>query len=95
MEIAQLQQTLRRTYIDRDEKRGPDTTFRWLTEEVGELAKALRRGKHDELELEFSDVLAWLASLANLTGVDLEQAAARYAKGCPKCGASPCGCAFE
>jgi NTP pyrophosphatase (non-canonical NTP hydrolase) len=94
MEIAELQQVLRRTYFERDSARGPDATFRWLTEEVGELAKALRHGDHDELEHEFSDVLAWLASLANLTGVELETAAARYARGCPRCGASPCTCEF-
>lgn len=94
MEISELQATLRRTYYQRDAKRGPDATFRWLTEEVGELAKALRRGDRDELELEFSDVLAWLASLANLSGVDLEEAMARYADGCPKCGRSPCTCDF-
>ena len=78
MEISELQATLRRTYYQRDARRGRDATFRWLTEEVGELAKALRRGDQDELELEFSDVLAWLTSLANLTGVDLERAASRY-----------------
>ena len=94
MEISELQQTLRRTYYRRDAKRGRDATFRWLTEEVGELAKALRRAEPDELELEFSDVLAWLASLANLTGVDLEEAMARYAESCPKCGCSPCECDF-
>ena len=94
MDISELQSTLQRTYYQRDAKRGQDATFRWLTEEVGELAKALRRGDHDELELEFSDVLAWLASLANLTGVDLEEAMARYADGCPKCGHSPCVCDF-
>jgi len=94
MEISELQSTLRRTYYRRDAKRGRDATFRWLTEEVGELAKALRHGREDELEHEFSDVLAWLASLANLTGVDLEQAMARYAQGCPKCGGSPCACDF-
>ncbi|HEU4526848.1 MAG TPA: MazG nucleotide pyrophosphohydrolase domain-containing protein [Actinomycetota bacterium] len=94
MEISELQATLRRAYYQRDAKRGPDATFRWLTEEVGELAKALRRGDQDELELEFSDVLAWLASLANLSGVDLEQAMTRYADGCPKCGRSPCTCDF-
>lgn len=95
MEIAELQETLRRTYYERDAERGPDATFRWLTEEVGELARALRRGDRDNLVLEFSDVLAWLASLANLTGVDLEEAARRYAGGCPKCGASPCVCELE
>lgn len=94
MEITELQRTLRRTYFDRDAARGPDATFRWLTEEVGELAKALRGGDRDALVHEFGDVLAWLASLANLTDVDLELAAARYAKGCPKCGSTPCTCVF-
>jgi NTP pyrophosphatase (non-canonical NTP hydrolase) len=95
MEIAELQRTMRATYYERDAKRGRDATFRWLTEEVGELARALRHGDRQELELEFSDVLAWLASLANLTGVDLEKAVARYATGCPKCGASPCTCELD
>lgn len=94
MEISELQGTLRRTYFERDAERGADATFRWLTEEVGELARALRHGERDELVLEFSDVLAWLASLANLVDVDLEEAASRYATGCPKCGRSPCTCAF-
>jgi NTP pyrophosphatase (non-canonical NTP hydrolase) len=94
MEISELQTTLRRTYYERDAKRGRDATFRWMTEEVGELARALRHGDHDELVLEFSDVLAWLTSLANLAGVDLDDAASRYATGCPKCDASPCACAF-
>jgi NTP pyrophosphatase (non-canonical NTP hydrolase) len=94
MDIAELQEMLRATYLDRDEQRGTDATFRWLTEEVGELAKALRHGDAAEMRHEFSDVLAWLTSLANLTGVDLDEAASRYADGCPKCGGSPCGCAF-
>lgn len=92
MEIAELQRTLHRTYYERDMKRGPDATFRWLTEEVGELARALRTGDRANLLHEFGDVLAWLASLANLEGVDLEEAAARYANGCPRCGQLPCGC---
>ncbi|MGH2673444.1 MAG: MazG nucleotide pyrophosphohydrolase domain-containing protein [Actinomycetota bacterium] len=94
MEISELQDTLRRTYADRDARRGPDATFRWLTEEVGELARALRHGRRDELVHEFSDVIAWLASLANLLDVDLDEAASRYANGCPKCGVSPCACTF-
>jgi NTP pyrophosphatase (non-canonical NTP hydrolase) len=94
MEIGELQRTLRVTYYLRDTRRGRDATFRWLTEEVGELARALRHGDEEQLRLEFSDVLAWLASLANLTGIDLEEAAGRYAAGCPKCAGSPCTCAF-
>jgi NTP pyrophosphatase (non-canonical NTP hydrolase) len=64
-----------------------------LTEEVGELARAIRKGDRDNLELEFSDGLAWTASLANLLDVDLEAVAGRYEAGCPKCGSSPCRCA--
>ena len=92
MEIAAFQDVLRRTYVKRDTQRGVDGTFRWLTEEVGEVARALR-GDGD-LVHEFGDVLAWLGSLANLAGVDLEEAATRYANGCPKCEAIPCGCTF-
>lgn len=92
MNLRDLQATMRDTYGARDEARGADATFRWLTEEVGELARALRRGDRANLEHEFSDVLAWLASLANLEAVDLETAIARYADGCPKCSARPCVC---
>lgn len=94
MDISELQATLRRTYLERDAKRGRDATFRWMTEEVGELARALRKDDRDNLVLEFSDALAWLVSLANLTGVDLEDAMSRYAGGCPKCSHSPCRCDF-
>jgi NTP pyrophosphatase (non-canonical NTP hydrolase) len=95
MEITELQRTLGETYLDRDARRGTDATFRWFTEEVGELAKALRHADRDELVHEFGDVLAWLGSLANLTGIELEDAAARFANGCPRCGARPCSCAFD
>lgn len=94
MELSELQTVMRETYGERDAARGRDATFRWLTEEVGELARALRQGDRANLELEFSDVLAWLASLANQEGVDLDQAIRRYADGCPKCHRKPCGCAF-
>jgi NTP pyrophosphatase (non-canonical NTP hydrolase) len=94
MEIDEFQRALRRTYHERDSRRGRDATFRWLAEEVGELARALRREEHDQLAHEFGDVLAWLASLANLAGIDLEEAAARYASGCPRCGRMPCACEF-
>ena len=95
MEISELQDVLRRTYLERDARRGPDATFRWLTEEVGELARALRNQNRENLEHEFGDVLAWLTSLATLTGVELSTAAERYANGCPKCGEIPCACGFR
>jgi NTP pyrophosphatase (non-canonical NTP hydrolase) len=92
MHISELQQTLRDTYLERDRARGTDGTFRWLVEEVGELARALRTGDEANLAHEFSDVLSWLGSLANVMGVDLERAAERYERGCPRCGAMPCAC---
>ena len=92
MEIADFQERMRATYLARDAERGRDATFRWMTEEVGELAKALRIQDRENLAHEFGDVLAWLASLANLEGVDLEAAAARYANGCPNCHLTPCEC---
>lgn len=93
MEIERFQATMRATYLDRDAARGRDATFRWLVEEVGELARAMRSDDRDNLVHELGDVLAWLTSLANLEGVDLEQAVARYRSGCPRCGERPCLCA--
>ena len=62
---------------------GDAATFLWLTEEFGELATALRSGTHDELAAEMADVLAWLATLANIRGVDLEEAVMRkYGAAC-------------
>jgi NTP pyrophosphatase (non-canonical NTP hydrolase) len=92
MDLREFQATMRTTYLDRDSARGRDATFRWLTEEVGELAKAMRTGDRDNLQHEFGDVLAWLTSLANVEGVELSDAAARYAHGCPRCQASQCRC---
>jgi NTP pyrophosphatase (non-canonical NTP hydrolase) len=94
VDLADFQDLMRRTYLDRDERRGRDATFRRMVEEVGELARTLRREDQVARTEEFSDVLAWLASLANQAGVDLEEAAARYADGCPKCGRIPCECPF-
>jgi NTP pyrophosphatase (non-canonical NTP hydrolase) len=92
MDLTDLQARMRATYGARDSSRGVDATFRWFTEEVGELARAIRTGDRANLELEFSDVLAWLASLANLLGTDLDAVMARYQAGCPKCHQTPCGC---
>jgi NTP pyrophosphatase (non-canonical NTP hydrolase) len=63
-----------------------------LAEEVGELARAVRKGTREEQLHELGDALAWLASLAGQLGLSLEEAASRYAGGCPVCGASPCAC---
>jgi NTP pyrophosphatase (non-canonical NTP hydrolase) len=92
VEIGEFQRRLRATYEARDRARGRDATFMWLVEEVGELSRALRRGDAANLREEFSDALAWLVSVASLAGVDMEEAASRFAEGCPRCGRLPCGC---
>lgn len=93
MEFAAFQELMARTYGEKDARRGVPATIAWLTEELGELAQACRKGTPAEQLHELSDVLAWLASLANQLGVDFEAAAARYADGCPRCWAIPCACA--
>jgi len=81
-----------RTYGARDRVRGQDATVAWLAEELGELAKAARKGTPEEQLHELGDVLAWLASLAEQLGLSLDEAATRYAAGCPRCARVPCGC---
>ena len=81
-----------RTYGDRDRERGREATVAWLAEELGELAQAVRKGDDGARLHELGDVLAWLASLAEQLGLSLDDAAARYADGCPRCGAIPCAC---
>jgi NTP pyrophosphatase (non-canonical NTP hydrolase) len=92
--LSHLQQLIHDLYDAKDRKRGVEGTFMWFMEEVGELSAALRSGSKEELAAEFADVLAWLATLANIAGVDLDAAiVAKYGGGCPGCGRTPCGCA--
>jgi NTP pyrophosphatase (non-canonical NTP hydrolase) len=92
MDLAELQDVIERTYGDRDRARGVSATVAWLAEEVGELAQAVRKGTHEQRLHEFGDVIAWVATLANQQGVDLNEAIQRFATGCPRCGSSPCVC---
>jgi NTP pyrophosphatase (non-canonical NTP hydrolase) len=92
VDLTAFQELMRAQYGARDRERGLDATVAWLAEEMGELAKAVRKGSSDEQLHELGDVLAWLASLADQLGLSLDAAAARYQAGCPKCGLTPCGC---
>ncbi len=80
------------TFGERDRARGTAATMAWLVEELGELSQAVRKGSPEAQLHELGDVLAWLASLAGQLDLSLEEAAARYAEGCPRCAASPCRC---
>ena len=91
--LRSFQELIRGMYHDRDVERGIDGTFMWLMEEVGELATALREGSHADRLEEFADVLAWLATIANVSGIALERAVVeKYGAGCPGCGEMVCVC---
>lgn len=95
MHIHEFQKLMRRLYFHRDLERGLTRTFDWLVDEVKELGEALKTDDRRAMEGEFADVIAWLASLANIANIDLEKAAInKYANKCPKCGQAPCKCAF-
>ena len=92
MNLADFQAVIARTYGERDAARGLPASVAWLAEEVGELAQAVRKGDDGQRLHELADVLAWLASIAVQLDLSLEEAAQRYADGCPVCAASPCRC---
>jgi len=95
LEIREFQNLIREIYLGRDAKRGADKTFLWLLEEVGELTRAYRRQEHKNVGKEMADVIAWLASMANLLNIDLEsELLKKYPKKCPLCSSSPCCCPF-
>ena len=93
MTLDELQQLIDRMYSDKDRRRGAPGTFLWLNEEIGELAAAIADGTREQQAEEFADVLAWLATLANVVGVNLDEAVrAKYGSGCPDCGRFVCTC---
>ena len=93
LDPASFQRLIEEIYYERDAGRGVSGTLLWFVEEVGELVRAIRRGERSNLEEEFADVYAWLATLASLHGIDLDAIGrAKYGTGCPKCDARPCAC---
>lgn len=98
MTLDELQELIDRMYSRKDEARGVEGTFMWLMEEIGELAAALREAPKEEVAKEevakeFADVLAWLATIANVAGINLTDAIRmKYGSGCPGCGKMVCEC---
>jgi NTP pyrophosphatase (non-canonical NTP hydrolase) len=95
MRISEFQKLIKNLYIERDKDRGINATFIWLIEEIGELARILKK---EELNLkmaseELADIIAWTNSLANLLDIDLEFALSnKYPNKCIKCKSNPCIC---
>jgi len=96
MTIEDLQALIEKMYSEKDRQRGTAATFLWLTEEIGELAAALREGTPEEKAAEFADVIAWLVTLANINDINLTEALeAKYGRGCPGCGHLVCTCSSK
>ena len=81
MEIKEFQRLISARYEQRDRQRGVPATFMWFVEEVGELATALAKGDTAAGAEEFADVFAWLCTLANISGVDIDDACRKYTSG--------------
>ncbi|TFF90118.1 MAG: nucleotide pyrophosphohydrolase [Promethearchaeota archaeon] len=96
MKISDFQNLMKELYYHQDSKRGIETTFIWLVEEMGELANNLKiRNKIDlnRVSEELADIIAWTSSIANLLEIDLEKALSdKYPNRCKKCHKNPCEC---
>lgn len=90
MSISDCQKKLRDIYLEKDSVRGVDASFMYFISEVGELAEAIREGEN--VEKEFADCAAWLLSVANLVGIDIEMCMNKYYLTCPNCNEVPCTC---
>jgi len=96
MEIKKLQELIWKTYKHHDTRRGLKKTLEWFITEVYELNKAIEKSDKEEIKEEIADTLAWLASVANLLDIDIEDSFLRkYGDGCPKCRSSPCKCIYR
>ena len=78
MRISEFQTHIENVYGEKDRERGIAMSVAWLAEEVGELAQAIRKGTHEQRVQEFGDVIAWVFSIANQVGVNMEDAIERY-----------------
>lgn len=94
MDLKDAQELMAKMYYHRDRRRGIDQTYMWLVEEIGEIARCLIKNEGDIGE-EVADALAWLLSLANLLGIDLNtRFGEKYGQGCPRCHRIPCQCPY-
>ena len=95
MTLGELQQLIRDTFGAKDGRRG-DCRARscgsWR-KSANWPPRFVAMTPEEATATEFADVLAWLATLANIAGVDLEEAVrAKYGAGCPECHRMPCVC---
>jgi NTP pyrophosphatase (non-canonical NTP hydrolase) len=97
MEISDFQHLMSQLYFENDQKRGIHRTSLWLVEEMGELVRELKKPSQNfdlnAISEEMADIYAWVASIANILGINLEHALQKkYPGNCIKCSSNPCQC---
>ncbi|MFA5479949.1 MAG: MazG nucleotide pyrophosphohydrolase domain-containing protein [Candidatus Muiribacteriota bacterium] len=91
--MEKLQNHIEKIFGDKDRNRDIYKTLCWLTEEVGELNRAIRKQDRKEEEEEFADVLAFLISAANVRNINLEEVFyKKYPEYCIRCNKKKCEC---
>ena len=101
--MRDFQELVRDIYFENDSQHQVAGVFLWFMTEVCEMSKELRdycgslerddiKFSQENLEMEFGDVLVFLMSLMNLTGVNVVNVVERFKDGCPKCKGNPCKC---
>lgn len=84
---------MKELYYEKDRERGETKTLAWLKSEVKELTDAVMKNDKKAVKEEVADVVAWAVSVANLKGVDMEEALKeKYPNLCGHCGKNPCVC---
>jgi len=71
MDVAEFQKALSERFLEKDRVMGSEFIFSVLAEEVGELARALRKGERADIQEELVDVVFASLCLANLHDVSL------------------------
>jgi len=92
LDLRDCQRLMWEIYGERDSRRGADRTILWMLSEAGEVADAYVKGSRS-LGGEMADLLAWMLSVCNVVGIDLEgEFLSKYSGGCPRCRGTPCTC---
>ncbi|MFN8027658.1 MAG: pyrophosphohydrolase [Acidimicrobiia bacterium] len=90
-DLARLQELMEDTYGARDRARGVPATVAWLAEEIGELAKAARKGTRRSNSTSSATASpGWRRWRTSSTSRWTTRCA--HANGRPRCGAVPCAC---
>jgi len=73
MQISEFQTLMKEKLGDKDKQMGSDFLLNVLIEEVGELARALRKKTQTEIAEEIADVIFSTVSIANLLDIQIER----------------------